>query len=171
VEGGFSCHQRNTATRSLTYVHQTDTHLPFSVESALPLTRSLESGDHAIWYTACTWPLRDVMNLKVKREPKQKLFCLEHLCGCVITTCWHKCCIIRKLPDSIFNTMGNKTRDVVETRLLFHNAAYSKCDVPSEIRHVLHNMLPDVYAMTYIKRQSVSQVVQRTGGLCSRYIR
>jgi len=44
--------------------------LPFRVESALPLTRSLESGDQAIWYTAWTWPRKDVINLKEWHKPE-----------------------------------------------------------------------------------------------------
>lgn len=31
-------------------------HLPFKVESLLPLTSKRESADHATVYTACTWP-------------------------------------------------------------------------------------------------------------------
>lgn len=64
-------------------------------------------------------------------------------------------------------------------RRLFHSAAYSKCDVPSEIfqtqympyelqrQTLLHNALPNVYAMIYIKMQSVRQVVKWTDELCS----
>jgi hypothetical protein len=75
--------QSSTLLNSL---HQATIRLPFSVESALPLTRSLESADHAIWYTACTWPLRDVMNLQVHENPNTadawKLLCMKHLGGC-----------------------------------------------------------------------------------------
>lgn len=40
--------------------------LPFNVESALELNKSLESADHATMYTAWTCPLRVVINLPVK---------------------------------------------------------------------------------------------------------
>lgn len=38
---------------------------PFNVESALELSRSLESADHVTMYTACTCPLSVIMNLPV----------------------------------------------------------------------------------------------------------
>lgn len=40
----------------------------FRVLSLLPLTRSRLSADHAIWYTAATWPRRDARYLGQGKE-------------------------------------------------------------------------------------------------------
>lgn len=50
----------------------------FSVLSLLPLTKSRLSADHAIWYTAATWPRREARYLGQGKEDEDGYEIFKH---------------------------------------------------------------------------------------------
>lgn len=53
-----------------------------SVLSLLPLTSSLLSADHAIWYTDATWPRRDIKYLWAKGQAGRVIISKMYIFGC-----------------------------------------------------------------------------------------